>query len=321
MSVVGAAFVGHNTLSNANLNPTANDGHVTGTIASGTTGNSGALTTAKTDDIIFVSIVTNGVAVSGVSDTANLTWYQRVTVDNTSSLHMEKWFTQSPGTVSGDVITVTLATSGDAAFAVTAWSGTTYTFAFDPYAISSNIQTATLAPSDTLATADPTGIAIASFGWADGSGSTFTNGAGYTTIATINQSTNLGLAVEYQVLNTAQTALTSNGSLSVAENIVQVSDVLMALSGNVYTLRAPLNQEATIHNIYYNNVAGLPGHSNMIIGRVDEEGGDQAWATPTFNGALQNLHIHITQMTAGILFINTSTTDQYLVAWDGLRTL
>jgi len=321
MSVVGAAFVGHESLGNANLNPTANDGHVTGTIAAGTTGNSGALTTTKTGDVIFVSVVTNGVDVSGISDTANLTWYTRVVVDNTSSLHMEKWFAQSAGTLAGDVITVTLASSGNAAFAVTAWSGTTYTFPFDPYAISTNIQTATLAPSDTLATADPTGIAIASFGWVGGSGSVFTNGAGYTTIATINQSTNLGLAVEYQVLNTAQTALTSNGTLSVAENIVQISDVLMALSDNIYTLHAASNQEATIHNIYYNNFAGLPGHSTMVIGRVDEEGSGQAWATPTFNGALQNLHIHITQMTAGILFINTSTTDQYLVAWDGLRTL
>jgi hypothetical protein len=321
MSVVGGAFVGHATLSNANLNSTANDGHVTGTIATGSTGTTGALTTTKTNDIIFVAIVTNGAIVSSIADTAVLSWHYRVSVDNGTGLHMEKWFAQSAGTLAGDVITVNLASSGNAAFAATAWSGCFFSMPFDPYAISTNIQTTATALTDTIANGDPTAICIASFGWTGGSGASFTQGAGYTTIATINQSTNLGLGIEYQVLNAANTALVVNATLGAAENIVQISDVLMVGAGNVFLLNAPTNQEATIHNIYFNNTVGLPGHASLIIARADEQGNSQAWATPISNGSYQNLHIHITQTTSGIVLINTSTTDQYLVAWDGLRTI
>lgn len=321
MSVIGGAFVGHTALSNANLNPSANDGHVTGTIAAGNTGTTGALTTTKTNDIIFVTILTNGALVSSVADTAVLSWHYRVSVDNGTGLHMEKWFAQSAGTLAGDIITVTLATSGNAAFAATAWSGCFFSVPFDPYAISTNIQASASALTDTIANADPTAICIASFGWVGGSGASFTNGAGYTPIATVNQSTNLGVGVEYQVLSTANTALVVNATLGAAENAVQISDVLMANSGNVFLLNTPINQEATLHNIYFNNTAGLPGHTNLTISRVDEQGNSQAWATPVNNGSYQNLHIHLTQATSGIILINTSTTDQYLVAWDGLRTI
>ena len=262
-----------------------------------------------------------------MSDTANLVWTERCDVHNPNGisagnpLHFKEFVAYSSGIIVSDVITVTLASSGNAAMVAVAVKNAFSPIPFDPYALSVNWANTATSLTDTINVADPTTIALGMFGWVGGSGSTFTAGAGYTTSATVNQSTNIGCAIEFQVLQAAQTALVVNGTLSVAENFAQISDALMAIGENVMLINMSSNQEGTIHNIYFNNTIGLPGHSAAVIAKADAQGDSQVFYNPATNGALLDLHIHITNTTSTILIVNTSTTDQLQVAWDGLRNI
>src|SRR6185312_4622607 len=65
------------------------------------------LTTTQAGDFIVVAVTQNSAHVSGISDTAGLTWTRRSgTVNNT-----EMWWAVAPTALSGDVITVTFLSS------------------------------------------------------------------------------------------------------------------------------------------------------------------------------------------------------------------
>lgn len=324
MSVVGAAVVGQTTLSNAGINNTGIDGHATGTVANTTSGTL-TLTTTKIDDYLILFVTASNDVVN-VSDTANLTWSIRGHNHNPTALsgslpmHCQEWTAYSVGTLSGDIITVSFSANTNAAMVVAAVSGAFNPIPFDPYAISTNIVNSTTTPSSNIVTANPTGILLGMFGWSGGSGASFTAGSGYTAIASVTQSTNIGVAIEYQLVSVAEVAFPVTATLGASENTTIITDALMSNEENIYVLLMPTNNEATLHHIYFDNGAGLVGTPSIVLGIADTDIGSEAFLAPIYNGSYDGIHIHITS-SVGVLFVNTSLTDQYRIAWNGLRTL
>ncbi len=325
MSVVGAAVVGQQTLSNAGINNTAIDVHTTGTVSNTTSGTLTAFTTTATNEYIILFVAASN-DVTSVSDTANLSWSIRGHVHNPTALagstpmHSQEWVAFTAGIVTNDVITVSFSANTNAAMVAAAIKGVFIPISFDPYTISTNWLSSTAAPTTNTATANPTDIVLGMFGWSGGSGASFTAGAGYTSIASVDLSTTIGAGMEYQLVSVTESSLVVNATLGTAENVTITTDALMSEEENIYVLLMPTNQEGTIHNIFYDNAAGLQGTPAMVIATADTDVGSEAFYAPIYNGALQNIHIHITDAN-GLMFINTSPTDQYRIAWNGLRTI
>jgi hypothetical protein len=173
------------------------------------------LSTTHTNDVIFVACVTpfTHIATAGVSDTAGLTWTQRA--GGTDPLN--EYWAKSPGVLSGDTITVTLAATGNS-YSCIAWgvSGANVTSPFDPNGLLPHYN-ASSATGITISTTNNFTFAYAIFQ----TSSTGVPGSGFTIIgAGASEGGNTAVA-EYQRLTAPVTLLNAqiNGGASSSQQI------------------------------------------------------------------------------------------------------
>lgn len=103
---------------------------------SGPTSNSIAatLTTASANDVIIIyeGNGTNTGAATSISDTAGLSWHKRTSVIyNTSTAIIEEYYAVAPGALSGDIITVSWASTSSARVTAFGISGANTSSIFD----------------------------------------------------------------------------------------------------------------------------------------------------------------------------------------------
>lgn len=191
-----------------------------------------ALTTTSASDVIIVSLcgLVGGTPAITVSDTAGLTWTQRAVIDPLGFIPIYEWYAISPGTLSGDVISITWSggpnqSSYTVATAV-AISGANTTTPFDTNA--SLPTTGQVDPAVLSTTASHT---IVFMGLRSGDQSP-TPGTGWTQLVT-NVGSNYWMW-EYQIFSTAQTnvnvTLGDSGS-----GIGYIADAIQAVSGAIFT--------------------------------------------------------------------------------------
>ena len=125
------------------------------------------LTTGNTDDVIVVAVINSGffsksTSPSTITDTAGLTWHNRLAYNTGDHCYYEVWWAHAPAILTGDVITATLASKTEGASIIAfGIQGANYITPFDTHSglpvnnwyLSGTSQTAnisTLSPNDML---------------------------------------------------------------------------------------------------------------------------------------------------------------------------
>lgn len=308
MSQVGSVIGGEVVLAAAQATVTpATDGTAKGSISAGTTGTM-SLAVGTANDIIIVAIATTGALVSSVTS-ANYTYTKKAVTDSTSTLHVEYWTAPAVATHT-DTITVTLASSGNAAFLSFALKNPYFTEPYDFAALASNQGSSTNA-NVSVTTTDPTTILIGLHGFLNGG--TYTAGAGFTKIDSQAQGSNVSIGAEYQVVTATQSAVTVNATLGTTGTWAAICDAIMANNPNVYTLQATSTQEWDIHNLFWSgaiNVAKFNGNNLPVL-----------FYNPSGAGDLTSIFIHVTTSTHNLVFVNASVTTTVTIGTDGVRTI
>lgn len=323
MSSVTSAVVGEQFLapaqpvvSTAVETTSGNYGPQTGTIAASTSGTNGTgFYTQNTNDIVYCVVVTNGIAVSSVAG-GGLTWTKRATAYYSTTLRMESWTAPSASALTNQTMTVTIASSGNAAFMIFGVKNGYYSAPYDFSALTT-ISGSGTGLTTTFSATDPTICAIAMYGWIGGSGASWTHGniagSASTDLGSIDQGTNLGLGCEFVTLSALASSQTALATLGASETYVGIVDAIMCNASNVYALSATSTQEWIIHNLYFSgacSIAKFNGVNEMSI-----------YATPIMSGRDENVHNHLTTSTANIVFVNASTTNGVTIGWDGMRSI
>lgn len=186
---------------------------------SNTTSNALTLSTSGTNRVIIVSAATNGGPVTGVSDTAGLTWTKAgdtMSLGASGSQDLELWWAPAAAQLSSDVITVSY-TSGvfNSATALAVSGATSISSPFDG-AAAVKWGFASDDPNSITTTAAST-LVVGTFRF--GSTASPTAGSGFTLVSGADFA-----MTEYQILSSAQTLSVtvgtgvgdSNGGIAIA---------------------------------------------------------------------------------------------------------
>ena len=309
MSNVGNV-VSNNVLLEA---PTLNTTTIDGTPATGTIGaaSSGTVTLSNSqiNDVIVLAIATTGAVTATnnpVSDGQSMTWKMIGQGDNGSGLHLEYWIAKNTVALSSDVITVNLATSGNAAMLAFSIAGSFISAPLDGIAKTS-ASGSSAAPASTVTTSNPTDMIVGIFGYL--SNPSFTVGAGYTIVTNVSQSTNVSVAAQYKNVTTVQTAVTDNATLGSSQLWVAIGDAFTSNARNITLIQPSSSNEWVVHNLYFGNnctVAKSDGYVHIPL------------YTLTGNGAISGLFFHATNSNFLVVTNTSSVNDTF--GYDGIRT-
>ncbi len=244
------------------------DGSVNGTIAAGSSG-SVSLTTANTNDVIIVSVITANGTTASVSDAAGLTWTQRLLATNTANTY--EFYAISANALSADSITVTLSATDNAVIVAFGVSGASTSSPFD-----GNGTTATgsgTAVSGSYTTANNGDFLIGIVGVYNAT-DTITAGSGFTIIQQTNIAKTRGklratLGDEYEVLSTTGSQ-TVSATLSASNSwmllIDAVSPPVTAFSKSLSdTLSLTDEQIIDIVKVVYSDSISLSETFNAVL--------------------------------------------------------
>ncbi len=177
-----------------------------------------------------MAIVTTWQAdITGISDTAGLTWTVRKNISNNTNggpLYFNYYTAKANATLNADSITVTRAAAGLMSLIVFGISGANTTTPFDTNAGLPNSATGGAAPTVTFSTSNANDILISMAGDFGGANAMSAE-VGWTLIQDINNAAFINLAAEYKIVSATQTNATSSLDLQNAKDATAVVDAIV----------------------------------------------------------------------------------------------
>jgi hypothetical protein len=271
--------------------------------------------TLVANTIIVVGIaIDSAVTVTGISDTRFLVWSKLSAATIASSnLRAELWWAVE-ATARTHTITITLSAIADAALVAGSFSGVNAAIPIDPFSPSTATGTGTAASVNTP-NANTSDVLIGFV--ASAASPTLTVGAGFTTVSSVAQSTNVSGGMEFQKLAAISPANTTNYTLGSSHLWVMLGACLMSTGNNVVLIQAAANQEFVLKNIYYSGpclIAKWDG-MNAIPIQSPTDGGVILYETIQVTAALN------ATAPSWVAIINPSATAAIDVGFDGIRSI
>ena len=257
------------------------DGHAAGHAAAGATSVTATLTTANANDVIIAFYVYRGALQSGGSygvSGGGLTWHQRVSVANGTTVTIAEFYAIASAPLSAQVITGTQATGDTEAQSLFVFgiSGANTGTPFDPNAGLPSFATgSSTAPSAALSTSNANDLLIGAFGSRNVAGQTIAAPTGFTLIDTQGAGSDPNGGDAYDIVSATQAALAVTWTLGTSEPWVAMADAVQSaavVAAGEVNLRFTTGERIYAGSVFAGELAfrlrAAPTASSVVAGRA-----------------------------------------------------